>query len=312
MDEINQIRADVICRIFEDSIYYPGTGEVFVFCPSGCHATKRKLQVNVKKGVGQCWVCGYSGTALDIVSKFGSKADRREYLSTISFRNDKRDIFDIEETQSVDLPDEFRLLNESASPMAGPAKSYLKKFGIGTKEMSRFRIGICDSGEHRNKIIFPSFGEDGRINCFNTRSIFEDAYIKYYLVGQSKKVVFNELFIDWNRPIILVENVKAHVRHFDIGNVVPMLGKKFSEEYTLFQSIVNNSCKKVYLALDPEERLKSVKYKALFEGYGINTKICELSKQPDELTSEQFRKEVYESEESEDVDLLEMKLRGAA
>lgn len=310
MSDLNKIRADIISRIFDNSIYYPGTGEVFVFCPNGCHEKKRKLQINVSKGVGQCWVCGLSGTALDIVSKFGSRNDRKDYLSTISFKNEKKDVFEIEETKSVDLPDEFRLLNESQSPVAWPAKQYLREFSITERECSRFRIGICDSGEFSNRIIFPSFGADGKVNCFNTRSIFDSSYVKYSLVGQTKKVVFNELFVDWSKPIILVENVKAHIRHFDIGNVIPILGKKLSEEYTLFRSIVNNSCKKVYIALDPEESVKSLSYKRLFENYGIESKSCLLDCQPDEMATDSFADQVFKNCEHEEIDLLEAELRG--
>lgn len=309
MHELNKIRADIISNVFEGAICYEGTGEVFVFCPNGCHEKKRKLQINVNKGVGQCWVCGLKGTALQLVSQYGTKNDRAQYLSTISFSEDRK-IFDIEQTQSISLPKEFCDLNQSKSPLAYPAKKYLKKYGIDKKHIDRFRIGICDSGEFRNRIVFPSFGENGKINCFNTRSIFDDLNIKYIFSGVVRSVVFNELFVDWSKPIILVENVKAHIRHFDIGNVIPILGKKMNADYTLFKSIVNNSVSQVFIALDPDEIEKSILYKKLFEDYGIQTKICKLSNQPDELESKVFESEIFESEEIEDVDPLIYKIKG--
>jgi hypothetical protein len=308
MQDLNQIRADIISEIFDDSIYYPSTGEVFVFCPNGCHDKKRKLQINVNKGVGQCWVCGLTGSALSLVSKFGDKRQKANYASTIPFGSN-RNIFEIEQTQSVDLPEDFVSLNESTSPVAYPAKKYLKKFNINELEINRFQIGICTSGEHRNRIIFPSYGEDGRVNCFNTRSIF-DSYIKYFLVGSAKGVVFNEIFVNWKKPIVLVENVKAHIRHFDIGNVVPILGKKFTESYVLFQSIVNNSCGRIFLALDPTETEKSMEYKRMFEHYGMDVKCCVLTDQPDELSTSDFFKQVFEDEEAEEIDPLESLIRG--
>lgn len=308
MQDLNQIRADVISEIFEDSIYYPSTGEVFAFCPNGCHDKKRKLQINVNKGVGQCWVCGLKGSALELVKKYGDRKQKMDYASTISFGSN-REVFEIEQTQSVELPEDFVSLNETSSPVSYPAKKYLKRFNISEVEIDRFKIGISTSGEHRNRIIFPSYGEDGRINCFNTRSIF-DAYIKYLLVGSVKQVVFNEIFVNWRKPVILVENVKAHIRHFDMGNVIPILGKRFTEEYLLFRSIVNNSCGKVFIALDPLEIEKSMEYKRMFENYGMDAKCCVLTEQPDELTTSDFYKQVFIDDEAEEVDPLQSLIRG--
>jgi hypothetical protein len=60
--------------------------------------------------------------------------------------------------------------------------------------------------------------------------------------------VFNELFINWNKDLILVEGV------FDAlvaGNAVPILGSTLRRGSDLLRQIVRNDTP-IYIALDPD------------------------------------------------------------
>ena len=69
----------------------------------------------------------------------------------------------------------------------------------------------------------------------------------------SKNVIFNELSIDWDEPLVIVEGV------FDAvvagQNAIPILGSTLRENTKLFQAIVLNDSP-VYLALDADANKK--------------------------------------------------------
>ena len=68
------------------------------------------------------------------------------------------------------------------------------------------------------------------------------------------KIIFNELYIDWNEDLVLTEGV------FDAiiagKNSVPILGSSLKEQSKLFKSIITNSTP-VYIALDADAEKKA-------------------------------------------------------
>ena len=102
--------------------------------------------------------------------------------------------------------------------------------------------------------MFPSFDSDGDINYFVARSYNGDSY-KYKNPKASKNIVFNHLYIDWNKDLIIVEGI------FDAviaGNSVPILGSTLRADSELIREIVRNDTP-VFIALDPDAREKENK-----------------------------------------------------
>ena len=68
------------------------------------------------------------------------------------------------------------------------------------------------------------------------------------------KIVFNELYIDWDEDLVLTEGV------FDAivagKNSVPILGSSLKEQSRLFKKIIENDTP-VYVALDPDAEEKA-------------------------------------------------------
>ena len=156
--------------------------------------------------------------------------------------------------QKIDLPDHFVPLWGSSSLSSQRNINYLKNRGISNSKLLEWKVGYCSKGEYKDRIVIPSFDDEGDINYFVTRT-FTDDWLKYNNPPVSKDVVFNELLIDWDEPIVLVEGIFDAVHE---QNMIPILGATLNEKTELFQKIAASQAK-VYIALDPDAYKKEVK-----------------------------------------------------
>jgi len=173
----------------------------------------------------------------------------------------------------VELPEEFVSLCTTNIPATGIyALRYLEKRGITREDILKWKIGYCFSGEYRNRIIVPSFDEDGDCSYFIARSYTGDSY-KYKNPRASKDIVFNELFVNWNQDLILTEGV------FDAmvaGNAVPILGSTLRSNAQLIRKIVFNDTP-VYVALDPDAQSKENRIIKMLLEYDVELYKIEVS-----------------------------------
>ena len=245
--------------LYETLVTYYDKGEELLFsCPS-CNHHKSKFSINLDKNAYKCWVCDYRGRNIRrVIRRFGT------YTQLVSWNqlSDETDLQRIDDlfmensvSQSkieVQLPAEFLSLATTPLPATGVrAFKYLKTRGVTEADILKWKIGFCFSGEYRNRIIIPSFAENGDCSYFIARSYTGDSY-KYKNPRASKDVVFNELFIDWNKDLTIVEGV------FDAlvaGNAVPILGSTLRKGSDLLYQIVRNDTP-IYIALDPDAAAK--------------------------------------------------------
>ena len=228
--------------------------EYYFRCPA-CNHRKHKFAVNLDKNAFHCWVCDYRGRNIRrLIRRYGSFTQLQKWDS-ISGRSDLERFADLfvqtsnEEVKArVELPAEFTSLTSESVPATGVyAYRYLEKRGLTKADILKWKIGYCFSGEYRNRIIIPSFDEEGDCSYFIARSYTGDSY-KYKNPRASKDIVFNELYIDWNKDLVLVEGV------FDAlvaGNAVPILGSTLRPGSDLLRKIVRNDTP-IYIALDPD------------------------------------------------------------
>jgi len=228
--------------------------EILFSCPS-CGHHKRKFSINLDKDVFKCWVCDYRGRNVRrVIRRFGTYIQLQKW-DAISGRADLErfaDLFNEDKlergSQKICLPGEFVSLTSDKVPATGRyAMKYLESRGITQTDILKWKIGFCFEGEFRNRIIIPSFDEDGDCSYFIARSYTGDSY-KYKNPRASKDVVFNDLFIDWNKDLTLVEGV------FDAmvaGNAIPILGSTLRKGSDLLRKIVRNDTP-IYVALDPD------------------------------------------------------------
>ena len=230
------------------------SGEEYLFhCPK-CQHDKRKLSVNVDKGVFKCWVCGYSGLKIEkLLKRYAPYSEYKKWKDldgTVDITSFE-DLFKKQEEpipEVVKLPDSFKTLTGRSQTFTSRyAMSYLKNRGITKDDILRWKIGFCDDGEYSGRVCIPSFDESGDLNYFIARS-YGKQFPKYKNPPSSRDIVFNDLYIDWQQPVVMVEGV------FDAivaGNSVPILGSFLKEGSKLFQKIIKEKAT-IYMALDPD------------------------------------------------------------
>lgn len=281
-------KINILCKIFGN---YHRSGKEYLFkCPK-CNHHKNKLSINLDRGVFKCWVCDFSGKRISfIVNKYGSSADRSswsEFEPSVEI-TDFDDLFaekvSIENT--VSLPAEFRTLSSNISTLYEKrAKHYLYNRGLTDKDILRWKVGFCASGEFSGRIIVPSFDEDGEVDYFIARSI-RDEWPKYKNPPVSRNIIFNELMIDWSSDLVLVEGVFDAIK---AGNAIPILGSNLTEKSKLFQKIVKKK-PRLYLALDKDVEAKSFEIIKKFLEFDIIISKIELGAAKDvgEMSKEEF------------------------
>ena len=261
--------------------YRQSSNEFLFQCPY-CGHHKKKMSVNFGINAFKCWVCDTRGKNIyRLVRKFGTYQQKQKWLELDGRLDDE------EVEQVTELPPHFvSLCNKRLPKSSKAALDYLYERGLTQKEILMWKIGYCTEGRYGGRIIVPSFNNSGNLNYFIARS-YVGHRMKYLNPPISKNVVFNELFVDWDEPVILVEGL------FDAiiagQNAIPILGSTLREESKLFQAIVLNDSP-VYLALDEDAKKKQTYIiRSLFK-YDVDVKIIDTSSVEDvgSMTRKQF------------------------
>jgi len=282
-------------RILEEILgnNYRSNDEHLFFCPF-CKHHKRKMSVNISKNTYKCWICDSRGKNIyTLVRKFGNHFQKQKWQSF----EENVDISDFdnifeekeEETiQRISLPKEFiSLANKNLSLTANAPLNYLRKRGVTSADILKWKIGYCENGEYRNRIIIPSFNRNGNCNYFVARTWTKD-WLKYKNPPASKNIVFNELMINWDEPIVLVEGI------FDAiiaDNSIPLLGSTLSAHSRLFKAILTRS-RRVYVALDQDAEKKALSIISALISHGIEIHKIDTSGYEDvgEMTKEELKR----------------------
>ena len=207
----------------------------------------------------------------------------------------------------MELPKEFlSLVYKHPSPVYKNAIYYLSKREITYEDILKYNIGYCDQGLYTNRIIIPSYDEDGQLNFFVGRDIFESK-MKYRNSPTSKDVVGFELFINWDEPIVLCEGP------FDAiavkRNAIPLFGKTILSN--LKRRIIEKKVKQVYISLDRDAFKDSLKMVEEFMKNDIDVYFVNLpEKDPSDLGFEKIIPLLKETEKMKFSDLMRYKLNG--
>jgi DNA primase len=251
---------DILHDIFGDSRYHNDyRGQITFDCPVCSHEIKGlddgdgkgNLEVNYKMYVYKCWVCAEThdthGHLTKLVRKYGSPNQIKQFnlftpedLVGVGKRDYKK----------LRLPNEYvefgnASIGRQLTHHYKQAMNYLKSRNIDEETIDRYRIGYCDSGQYENRIIVPSFDEEGELNYFVARSFLRYSKRKYMNPQADKdNLIWNEHLIDWTQPVYIVEGA------FDslfLPNSIPLLGKFITDK--LLMKIYDNALK-VTIVLD--------------------------------------------------------------
>jgi len=271
---------------------YKSNNEHLFQCPF-CKHHKRKFSVNIQRGVYKCWICDEKGRNLyRLVRRFGSNKDRETWKA---FSGEKTDLnafgnlFEEAEEEHVEqilqIPPHFHTL--CGNVQFRVPLQYLEKRGITKKDILKWKMGFCSDGPFKERIIIPSFNENGDLNYFIART-FTDNYKRYLNPPVSRDIIFNELYVDFDKEVTIVEGAFDAVK---AENAIPILGSTIRETSKLFRRIVENNTP-VLLALDPDAKYKAENIKRLFLKYGIEVRELQYDDERDigDMSKEEVRK----------------------
>ena len=247
---------------------------------------KPKLQVNIKNGKWHCWVSGQGGHNLFQLFK-KVKATKKQYQEL----NELSDNFSFEyvptkqENKEVKLPDEYKpMWTKSNSPTYKHALKYLKSRGVSQDDMIKYSIGYCEDGLYSNRIIIPSYDNEGQLNFFIGRDIF-DSKLKYRNSPTPKDIIGFDLFVNWEEPILLVEGALDAIT--SKVNSIPLFGKTIMNN--LKRKILEKKVKTLYVALDNDAVKDSMKIVEELMNEGIKVHMIKLTeKDPNDIGYEKF------------------------
>jgi DNA primase len=278
--------------------------ERLFFCPKcleriGTAHHKNKLSINLEKNAFKCWVCGYFGNNIyRLIREFGNYNHVYEWriLDNIVDLNEFESLFEKKEEkeQVTDLPESYISLSNKNLPFSSNyALEYLSGRSISQEIIDQWRIGFCPLGKYKNRIIIPSFNDTGDVNYFVARSY--SRYGRDYLnPPASKNIIFNSLFINWDKDVILVEGAFDAIVAGE--NSIPILGNTLNENSKLFQKIVKEDSR-IFLALDLDAKNQNIKIASKLLKYDIE--IYEINVHPykdvGKMTSEDFLKKKEDS-----------------
>lgn len=306
-------RSIILIDIFNTPVR---SGEELLFCCPKCDHPKKKFSCNVNKNCFKCWVCGFSGRDITrLVKRYGTYRQQQEW----NRYNDKIDLsssflsdilFGEQETdrQTVSLPEEFNTLTCNSNLTSIFPRQFLRDRGISQQDILKWKIGYCAIGEYAERIIIPSFNNEGRVDYFIART-YKNDWIKYKNPpAQRNNIIFNELYVDWSADLVLTEGV------FDAivaGNAIPLLGSALSERSRLFQEVIKHDTA-IYIALDYDAEKKAkhliidmIKYD--IEIYKIDTKGFQ---DVGSMTKEEFKMRKNAAIQITSSNLFEYQLRG--
>jgi DNA primase len=252
------------------SHYLSGNEHLF-FCPK-CKHHKKKLSVNLIKDKFKCWVCDFAGPASRLVKRFGTYSQLKKWNELcgiveienfdLIFNHKEEEV----EEQKIDLPEHFvSLCNKDYGLSSIDARRYLSERGITKKDILKWKIGYCNIGPYEKRIVVPSFDLNGKVNYFIARTYAKNKNKKYMNPNVSKDIIFNELYIDWSKGVVLVEGVFDAIK---AENAIPLLGSTLREDSKLFKQIVRND-PVLYIALDPDAEKKAEKLIMALLSYDI-------------------------------------------
>ncbi len=184
--------------------------------------------------------------------------------------------------------------------------TYLYKRGITFEDILKYNIGYCDEGLYTNRVIIPSYDDNGQLNFFVGRDVF-DSKLKYRNCTTTKNIIGFDLFINWDEPIILCEGV------FDAmsfkRNAIPLFGKTVMSK--LYKKIIERRVKTIYLALDKDAIKDAIKISDNFINNGIEIKMMRFKeKDPSEIGFKNLLPLMGKTEKIKFSDLMKLKLEG--
>lgn len=283
--------------------HYSNKSQIAFDCPQ-CSSDKGlnfdgkgNLEINYRKGKFNCWSCGEQtgmrGSLPILFKRWFDKDHQRVFNSLkLQFSYQSQGETIIKPVAKLKLPVEYVSL--ANAPDVGLNKNYLtylRSRGVTPEMIEKFNIGCAFTGKYAARVVLPSYDEDGDLNYFVTRAISPRVKKLKYLNAEVPKetIIFNERFIDWEKPVFIVEGPFDHIV---VPNSIPLLGKKMSD--LLFKTLYENVENKIILILDPDAWERTVQLYNKLDGGKLMGKVY-ATKMPEDIDLSKYN-ELYGQE----------------
>jgi DNA primase len=243
--------------------HYRKGNQISFYCPKHTHH-KRKLDINLDKGVFHCWICEYGGHISKLCFDIGISEDDKKILQELY---PKKDGLIKKQEAEPPLDDKFaNFFNDNSRPFVTPIRSIgtdnlknkslrylLDKRQVSKEDIIKFSIQYGISDKYKNSIMFPSFNNNGKINGVTVR-YFASTNMKYFQFRQQDSI-WNDILIEWDDPIYIVEGAFDYLRIN--GNALCLAGSLINDQSRVFKKLSNHKNYK-YFCLDNDATFKSI------------------------------------------------------
>jgi len=298
--------------IFGEGQIQQSNKELLVYC-CFCSHHKKKLSINYEHDMFKCWVCNKSGYLYYLI-KVKDPSKINEYVKSFKAKN-----ITIKSDQFKDfitsLPTEYvPLYSLKDSTLYTKPLSYLKRRGINEEEIIRYKLGYCIEGEFAERIVIPSFNKKGNLNFFTARLISNTLTglpyinIKNSPKGYRNSIIFNELNLDFKKPMVLVEGVFDMFK--SVENTAPLLGSELAIDSALFREIISNKTT-IIMALDPDAIKKALNLSHRLMSYDVKIYFVDASpfKDMGEMTKEEAKLRIENAKEIDENFILKNRMK---
>lgn len=290
----------------------PTSGTNVAFYSPFCSHHKQKLEINLEtingKNPWHCWISNEKGKTIHSLFK-KIKADKKIFIE-LNDCVETNYTFVKKDDDALRLPNEFKPLaklnkNDLDIPQVKHGLIYLRKRNITANDIRRYNIGLCIDGEYKNRIIIPSYDQNGTLNYFVSRTFLKDEFIKYKNPKVAKNIIPFELYINWQLPIYLVEGVfDAIAVKF---NAIPLLGKSLSD--SVKKKIIEKKPPCIYVALDSDAKKDAIRIIKNIAGLGIPVYYADIKeKDPSEMGHDEFFNHIKKATAVSNEDVLKLEL----
>ena len=259
-----------------------GRKEQHSFCCPACHYGSN-FEINLddpKNPLMHCWYCDVSFRNWHkFFLKFWDETRYQDFIRQTGLQGEestKKNIKSVPEI--IRLPDDFRFVLDIKDFDSINGRYYARHIrGLSDNIIKKLDIGVSSEPKFSNRIIIPSVDKKNKLNYFIARAM-DERQPKYLNAHTEKtKVIFNERFINYKKPLMIVEGIFDAAKAMHVyDNVVPLLGSSFNEKFALFNNVVVNKTP-IILSLDNNVKMKKVKILKILLYNGLDVEVTPLT-----------------------------------
>lgn len=240
---------------------------------NGIPDNKYNLEVSFSLGKYHDWSTDNGGNLSRLIKKWGTKELLAEYFRIVNEIKETRyydlELFkdngeDLGYYNSLKLPLTFKKIDLKTCKKQ-KLIDYLKERNITQDIIDFYNLGYTtwdeEKWQDRNRIIVPSYNEEGDLNYWLGRDFINDKENKRKTKykncdADKKKIVFQEDKIQWCNDIVLVEGGLDCLFY---PNTIALLGKVLDKDTETYKQLYEKSNANIIICLDSDTKISETK-----------------------------------------------------